>query len=184
LGISGRTAAVKFIISKIGDDVNSVDRWGGTALDDAVHHNHEECAAAIKAAGGVENKAFGAPAIGEKRSRAEGRYHEEAVSILEDEVIFADAPMVLFAAAEGDVDQLVKFRASGVDLFVKDYDHRTALHLAASNGHAAAMAYLLAQAGANAKTVATVQDRWGTTPHGDTVREGKGECQALLEAVM
>jgi hypothetical protein len=164
--------------------VNKLDRWGGTALDDAVHHNHEECAAAIRAAGGVEKKASGESVVGEKRLRADGSYHEEAVAISKDEIISADAPKVLFAAAEGDIDQLVKFRASGVDLFVKDYDHRTALHLAASNGHARAVTYLLAQAGASAKAMAAQQDRWGTTPHGDSVREGNDDCKALLEAVM
>ena len=63
-----------------------------------------------------------------------------------------------------------------------DYDHRTALHLAASNGHGAAVTYLLAQAGENTKKVVGAQDRWGTTPHGDTVRENRADCKALLEA--
>lgn len=42
---------------------------------------------------------------------------------------------VLFAASEGDTSALASQHAAGENLFDSDYDQRTALHLAASEGH-------------------------------------------------
>ena len=75
---------------------------------------------------------------------------------------------------------------------VADYDHRTALHLAASNGHAHVIAYLLAHPttatpgkaakadGARAMLAAT--DRWGNTALDDARREGHTGCESALRA--
>jgi len=64
--------------------------------------------------------------------------------------------------------------ATGVDLSAHDYDKRTALHLAASNGHLSVVKYLLAVA---RDPVATKKftDRFGNTPYDDAVREGHTE---------
>merc|ERR1719361_2416574 len=85
---------------------------------------------------------------------------------------------VLFAASEGDVDELVKLYASGADLFAADYDLRTALHLAASEGHAEAVRYLLLNA-----PVAAIdaKDRWGATPRDDAVREKHDACLKYID---
>lgn len=53
---------------------------------------------------------------------------------------------VLFAAADGHLNELIRINASGGGLTTGDYDGRTALHLAASNGHSKVVKYLLAQA--------------------------------------
>ena len=49
-------------------------------------------------------------------------------------VISPDAASILFAAADGDLDELVRLKARGMDLFACNYDLRSALHLACSNG--------------------------------------------------
>ena len=42
---------------------------------------------------------------------------------------------VCWAASQGDLNELQRLVASGVDLSEGDYDGRTGLHLAASEGH-------------------------------------------------
>jgi hypothetical protein len=69
--------------------------------------------------------------------------------------------MLCRAAARNDVEGLALMVQSGVDLDAADYDHRTAAHVAASEGQREALA-LLAAAGANLELV----DRWGQRPEG------------------
>ena len=83
---------------------------------------------------------------------------------------------LLYAASQGDLDELRAVLATGCEPNAADYDGRTALHLAASEGHLATVKYLLA-AGARAG----VTDRWGGTPLADAKR-GKHTVVADLLA--
>jgi glutaminase len=83
---------------------------------------------------------------------------------------------LLYAASQGDLDELRAVLATGSDPNAADYDGRTGLHLAASEGHLAAVNYLLA-AGARPD----VTDRWGGTPLTDAKR-GKHTAVAELLA--
>jgi glutaminase len=49
----------------------------------------------------------------------------------------------LYAAAEGDLKELRKILLTGVPATISDYDGRTLLHLAASEGHLNIVKYLL-----------------------------------------
>jgi len=53
---------------------------------------------------------------------------------------------ILFAAAEGALFELIRLYSSGVSFIAGDYDGRTPLHLAASNGHSKIVKYLIVQA--------------------------------------
>jgi len=64
-------------------------------------------------------------------------------------------PQFLSAAAGGDVGTLRSFVERGLDVDMRDYDHRTALHVAASEGNLEAAAALVGL-GANPMLV----DRW------------------------
>ena len=48
----GSTEVINYIIDKHKANVNVVDRFGGTPLNDAVKHNHAAAALAIRSAGG------------------------------------------------------------------------------------------------------------------------------------
>ncbi|MBC3942438.1 ankyrin repeat domain-containing protein [Sphingomonas sp. DOAB1063] len=69
--------------------------------------------------------------------------------------------------------------ARSVDVNLADYDGRTALHLAASEGRADVLRYLLALGAAKGST-----DRWDNTPLDDARRNGDGESVALLQPSM
>jgi hyperpolarization activated cyclic nucleotide-gated potassium channel 4 len=73
------------------------------------------------------------------------------------------------AAAHNDVAFVTRILDSGkVDVDESDYDDRTALHLAASNGHSDMVRLLVERYGASH----TVKDRYGGTPLDDAIREG------------
>ncbi|RHY84478.1 hypothetical protein DYB31_007463 [Aphanomyces astaci] len=70
-----------------------------------------------------------------------------------------DTTALCWAAGTGNVDMLRRLLTEGVDVNLADYDRRTPLHIAASDGNAEEVK-LLIQAGANCHA----KDRWGVTP--------------------
>merc|ERR1719330_2080945 len=78
--------------------------------------------------------------------------------------------------AQNNVEKLQELVDSGVDLQEADYDSRTGLHLAASNGHIAAATHMLLDGRANPN----VFDRFLNTPLDDAKREGHNALIALL----
>ena len=74
-------------------------------------------------------------------------------------------PLMCAAAANGDIDCLVSLSQQGGDFNIPDYDGRTPLHLACSEGHLEVVKYLLLNGASVHMT-----DRFNHTPLDDAVR--------------
>ncbi|MBU6452279.1 MAG: glutaminase A [Cyanobacteria bacterium REEB67] len=79
------------------------------------------------------------------------------------------------AASEGDVGEMRRLVARGLDPGACDYDRRTALHLAASEGKVASLRYLL-ELGVEVNPM----DRWGNTPLDDAERQNHLDIISVL----
>jgi hypothetical protein len=147
----GHLQICKFLIGK-GAKLNRSDRWGGSPLDDAHRHRHIEVIRFLREKGGSTGSG----------SRVNN---------------------LIKAAADGDIDEvemLLQAAAASTDkLFINkgDYDKRTALHLAAGEGHGEIVKYLC-KAGANAN----VEDRWLRRPLDDAIQGKHHECIKILES--
>merc|ERR1712100_265184 len=117
----GHPECVQFLINACPKDkrdkcINAKDRWGGTPLGDAIEGGNQSCIKLLKDAGGTSTT--------------------NVVHDTHDPQDISDsATEIIFQAAEGDLYSLISSKAQGNDLYGCDYDQRTALHLAASEGH-------------------------------------------------
>jgi glutaminase len=81
------------------------------------------------------------------------------------------------AASKGRLKEIQRLVAGGASVNAADYDQRSALHLAAAEGHGDVVAFLLSNgAEVNAR------DRWGTMPLSDAMRGGHVAVQQILRA--
>ncbi|KAI4827881.1 hypothetical protein KUCAC02_031243 [Chaenocephalus aceratus] len=83
----------------------------------------------------------------------------------------------MFAAYSGDVSALRRFALSSMDMDLKDYDSRTALHISAAEGHADVVKFLTE----TCKVNPFVEDRWGNLPVDDALQFGHVEVVKLLK---
>ncbi|XP_074656361.1 glutaminase liver isoform, mitochondrial-like [Tubulanus polymorphus] len=87
-----------------------------------------------------------------------------------------DIVNLLFGAFNGDVSAIRRYALSGMDMRQSDYDGRTALHLAAAEGHAEVVTFLLEKC----DVPLTPKDRWGFTPMCDAKRFGHDSVVEIL----
>eukprot|EP01059_Diplonema_ambulator_P018012 TRINITY_DN3017_c0_g1_i2.p1 TRINITY_DN3017_c0_g1~~TRINITY_DN3017_c0_g1_i2.p1 ORF type:complete len:802 (+),score=150.98 TRINITY_DN3017_c0_g1_i2:38-2443(+) len=146
---SGHLHVVKLLVSN-GADVNCVDRWTATPLSGALRGKHTAVVNYLKGKGGV----------GVSRTP-----HTRCT----------DAALACAAASKGDIEMLKTLKASGTDIKAPDYDHRTALHLAAEEGHLECVKYLISEG-----FDLNVHDRWGTTPLSGAEQARKDDVASFL----
>lgn len=95
------------------------------------------------------------------------------------ESTFSRVVNLIWAASQGDLDEIKRLHAGGVDLRLADYDGRTALHLAATENHPEVVDYLIEQG-----VPLAPEDRWGGTPLADAEKAGhKAVAQKLRQAL-
>ena len=83
---------------------------------------------------------------------------------------------VCTAASQGDLYEIQRLEANGVPLDEGDYDARTGIHLAASEGHEEVVRYFVER-----KVNINPKDRWGGTPLADAMRGNHTRVIELLE---
>ena len=142
----GRTACVGFLVERMDQaNLSPVDRFGGTPLSDAVRHKHDKVASFLR------NHGANMPEDTDK------------------------AAQLCTAAADNDLGQLKRIIGLQYDPNTGDYDDRTAIHLAASNGNLEICKYL--------RTVwadMNAVDRWGGTPLADAIRHEHKDVSDFL----
>uniref|UniRef100_A0AAQ6A9E7 glutaminase n=1 Tax=Amphiprion ocellaris TaxID=80972 RepID=A0AAQ6A9E7_AMPOC len=84
---------------------------------------------------------------------------------------------LLFAAYTGDASALRRFALSSMDMEQRDYDSRTALHVAAAEGHTEVVRFLLEACKVNP----VPRDRWGNTPMDEAVQFGHHDVVTILQ---
>ena len=121
------------------------DRFGGTALGDARRGNHTKSIALLRAAGAPDGVVPHLQ-VDEKASSPDGGATSPdggATHRLAQTMELSDGEKLCKCAAQGDVPSLQKLVSRGVSVKTMDYDKRSALHLAAAEGHAAAVSFLV-----------------------------------------
>lgn len=103
-----------------------------------------------------------------KKDPRRHRYETKGLSIVN----------LLFSAASGDVTALRRHKLSGMDISLSDYDGRTALHLASSEGHLECVKFLLEQC----EVPHEPKDRWGNTPLDEAETFAHDDVVAYLQA--
>ncbi|XP_068585792.1 glutaminase liver isoform, mitochondrial-like isoform X1 [Cebidichthys violaceus] len=84
---------------------------------------------------------------------------------------------LMFAAYSGDLSALRRFALSAVNMEQRDYDSRTALHVAAAEGHGEAVIFLTEVCKVNPN----LKDRWGNTPLDDAMQFGHDGVVSVLQ---
>jgi ankyrin repeat protein len=151
----GHTDVVDCLIKR-GANVNATDRMGFSPLVDACRHGHLKVQKLLREAGG---QVLG---IVPTASAPSLSGYEMGV-------------LLCTYAALGWKDQLMDVLKNGVSPDTGDYDKRTALHLAASEGHTDVVEALIMQ-GANVNAT----DRMGFSPLVDACRHNHHRIQNLL----
>uniref|UniRef100_A0A8D3E269 glutaminase n=1 Tax=Scophthalmus maximus TaxID=52904 RepID=A0A8D3E269_SCOMX len=84
---------------------------------------------------------------------------------------------LMFAAYSGDTSSLRRFALSAMNMEQRDYDSRTALHVAAAEGHVEAVIFLTEICKVNPH----MKDRWGNTPLDDAMQFGHDVVVSVLQ---
>jgi len=164
----GTVKVIQYLLDN-GAEVNPIDRWSGTPLDDAIRHGHSEAVKILKQKGGIGGKADNRkdedPDLSENLSQTNLNDPDAIIELI-------------YAASEGNLTAIQQMVARGVNLEGADYDFRTPLHLAAAEGHERVVQYFIDQ-GLNISP----RDRWGGTPLEDAKRHGHRRVIQILEGV-
>jgi len=126
------------------------DRFGNSPLDDAIRSKRDVCAKLLVEAGASLSPGHSADSWG---------YN------------------LCMNAANGDLDQVRRLVNANVFVNARDYDGRTALHLAAASGRQRVVEFLV-ERGADI----SAQDRWQETPLHEAVRNGHSGIVAYLKS--
>ncbi|KAI5069156.1 hypothetical protein GOP47_0015457 [Adiantum capillus-veneris] len=158
--------------------VNPVDRWNRTPLADARRYGFSEICEVLVACGGVEEvERLGYNPEQDSFNRKIGLALKNESAQRQTDARVDYTYQLLYCASKGDLLGLNKVLRQGASPDSADYDKRTALHLASSEGHIKVVELLL-----NYNASVNPKDRWGRTPLSDATKYGFRDICRLLEA--
>ena len=96
--------------------------------------------------------------------------------LLKNETKMTGVMAVCTAASQGDLYEIQRLESSGIPLDEGDYDARTGIHLASSEGHEDVVRYFIEK-----RVDVNPKDRWGGTPLSDATRGNHTKVIELLE---
>jgi Amt family ammonium transporter len=108
--------------------------------------------------------------------------YDERLALLDDVGIDGATKRLLVAAAQGNVHSVRAIINGGVPVDVVDYDGRSALHLAASEGRVRMCSFLL-NASDDPVQLMAIEDRFGRTPLEDAVVGKQHEVVVMLRGM-
>lgn len=160
---SGNFAIVKFLVERCGVTISPEDRWGATPLNDADNQQVDD----TKIVSYLEGR-------GATRGTA------QKIHTLPSPLEITERQFCLLLAAYHDDLQVLQSLAMEEGFFpdVYDYDGRTAVAIAASEGHIRAVKYLVQH-----KANPLITDIRGNTALADAKREQRTDVIAYLEEV-
>ena len=144
---------IKFLVETVEVNHSPKDRWGSTPLNDAKKQEIKDYLEKVGAERGID-----------------AGYTEIPNMTVSD-----DQYRLLYAAATNDIPLMKSLYLKGWKVNSYDYDGRTALSLAASEGHVDAIKYLLAH-GADP----SIKDSRGNNALADAKRENRTEAIQVL----
>ena len=160
---NGHLDAVKWLVEVAQVPLNETGRWNGTALTDAIRHDHKDCEEYLISKGFTSRPLC--PFDTESSEDAASKYRDN--TNLE----------TVLAASLGDVARLQELVNAGIaQANGGDYDSRTPIHLAASTGHFEAVKLLVEVAGVDVNPI----DRFGGTPLTDATRHDFKDVKEYL----
>ncbi|KAA8497877.1 putative serine/threonine-protein kinase WNK2 [Porphyridium purpureum] len=163
----GHLSIVELLVEH-GAEPEASDRWGTTPIDEAKKNNHVDVLNFFREQGFLDDDDVSDVGTVESASDVNLRQRDDSVP----EVLSASRAQVLGMellefSARGMFDLVRERLMAGARATFSDYDKRTALHLAASEGHAD-VAELLLINGADLYA----EDRFGQTPIQDGLKNG------------
>jgi ankyrin repeat protein len=165
------------MLCEAGANVNVEDRWGKRPLDDANGSKQKECVEILTEYGAKKGSSIEVDSINSLIEAAAGGDVNTVKMLLELRNLNLNEGDCKFQREPSKVTRLNFFLTFfGANSFSTD-DHRTALHLAAGEGHDQIVELLL-EAGAYPNSV----DRWGNRPLDDAMNSKRASCMKILKA--
>lgn len=138
--------SVKFLLKEDGVEVNCQDKFGNTPLNVAIKSGYDDIANYLRDNGALDSDDH---MVGEELCRF---------------------------SSNGELDSIIKYHRTGVNLNTSDYDQRSPLHIAAAFGHKEIVEYLINN-GANINS----EDRFHSTPLNEAFKHDDQEIIDLIK---